>query len=102
MCPVETSCARLGSPHVSIAHASPTSRNLRLVYLPSTIASIMLACGSGKVPAGFLVFKTCGGSRCGPRWVRLPSTPAPCQNRGAPRTPFSPEQKMAVAECNTT
>ena len=32
--------------------------------------------GSGYVPAGFLVFKTCGGSRCGPRWVRLPSTPA--------------------------
>ena len=45
-------------------------------YLPTTLASIMLVGGSGKVPAGFLVFKTCGGSRSGPRWVRLPSTPA--------------------------
>ena len=46
--------------------------------LPILRASIMLVCGSGQVPAGFLVFKTCGGSRCGPRWVRLPSTPAIC------------------------
>ena len=102
MCPVETSCARSGSPHVSIAHALPAAWNLRLVYLPSPIASIMLARGSGKVPAGFLVFKTCGGSRCGPRWVRLPSTPAPCQHLGTPRTLFSPEQQTAAAECNTT
>jgi hypothetical protein len=50
--------------------------------LPTAIASIMLANGSGKVPAGFLVFKTCGGSRCGPRWVRLPSTPAAMTTSG--------------------
>ena len=44
--------------------------------LPMLLASMMLATGSGKVPAGFLVFKTCGGSHSGPRWVRLTSTPA--------------------------
>ena len=32
--------------------------------------------GGGWVPVGSPVFKTGGGSRCGPRWVRLPSTPA--------------------------
>jgi hypothetical protein len=32
--------------------------------------------GSGWAPVGSPVFKIGGGSRCGPRWVRLPSTPA--------------------------
>jgi hypothetical protein len=32
--------------------------------------------GSGRVPVGSPVFKTGGGPRCGPQWVRPPSTPA--------------------------
>ncbi len=71
----------------SRSHADTADRRLRQThlalrrswsgrYLPIAQPSIILDCGSGQVPAGFLVFKTCGGSRCGPRWVRLPSTPA--------------------------
>jgi hypothetical protein len=41
--------------------------------------SMRYACaifGGGWVLVGSPVFKTGGGSRSGPRWVRLPSTPA--------------------------
>ena len=46
-------------------------------YLLANLRAFEYPCiGSGKVPVGFPVFKTGGGSRCGPRWVRPPSTPA--------------------------
>ncbi len=55
---------------------SAVSDSLEMLHMLHIYGIISFVNGSGWVPVGSPVFKIGGGSRCGPQWVRLPSTPA--------------------------